>query len=172
MLDTGLGLLEPACGNGNISNVLQRLGFDVYEQDLYGDYVQTHQDYLTTTDPEHCCQISNPPYGNMKYLFLKKAFEANRPFAYLLSMDIFTTVMGSEMFEKYPLRIYAFRRNIKFDHDGQESKFANMAWFIGNWGVKRQFVELYYIDSLDPKEDERLHNFDAILQDINIWRAI
>ena len=153
----GLPILEPACGDGRISKVLKDMGYAVIEQDLYSNYVSQHIDYLTSTDPAHCFLITNPPYI-LKFLFLKKAFESGIPFAMLLPFTCFTTVMGSELFEKYSLKIYAFRRCLNFTHDGQESVFHDMAWLVGNVGEKRPFFELYYIDHLDKKLDQDLAN--------------
>lgn len=148
-------IFEPACGDGRISKVLKHMGYAVIEQDLYSDYVSVHIDYLTSTDPAHCFLITNPPFI-LKFLFLKKAFESGIPFAMLLPITCFTTVLGSELFEKYSLKVYAFRRCVQFTHDGQESGFTDMAWFVGNIGEKKPFFELYYIDNLDKKLDNIL----------------
>ena len=86
----------------------------------------------------------------------------------LLPFTCLGTVIGSEMFDHYPLVVLLFRRNIMFEHDGKKTAFANMAWFIGNVQGKTEdgFIKVRYIDDLEPDnfEDE---SFSIIGQDVD-----
>ena len=161
-----LPIFEPACGVGHISKVCREFGFTVIKQDLYSDYVSEHIDYLNSDDPLYGFLITNPPYGDEKFKFLLKAFRSGLPFAMLVSMSCLGTIRGSDMFNRYPLMIFMFRRAIKFDHDGRPAIFTNMAWFVGNVRGRTEdgFMLMRYIEdySIEITQDESdivsLHN--------------
>ena len=165
-VDTGLPLFEPACGMGHISNVLQNnpfFQFSVIVQDLFTSFVTEHLDYLKTADPSYSFLITNPPFC-LKYEFLEKAFLSGKPFAMLLPIACYFTVRGSALFEKYPLAIFAFRRNVVFEHNGRKTAYNGMAWFVGNMGDKQDFATIRYIDTLDLNEGDD-ESFSTIGQD-------
>ena len=169
-IETGLPVFEPACGMGNISNVLREnpfYKFNVVVQDLYTSFVTEHKDYLTTLDPLYSFLITNPPFC-LKFEFLEKAFLSERPFAMILPILCYFTVRGSALFEKYPLAIFAFRRNVVFEHNGRKTAYSGMAWFVGNLGEKKDFATIQYIDALDLNEGDD-ESFSTIGQDdINV----
>jgi len=165
-VETGLPIFEPSCGMGHISNVLQNnpfFQFSVVVQDLFTSFVTEHKDYLSTADPLYSFLITNPPFC-LKYEFLLKAFQSGKPFAMLLPLLCYTTVKGSKLFENYPLAIFAFRRNVVFEHEGRKTAYSGMAWFVGNMGPQKDYVRIQYIDNLDPTDDSD-DSFSTVGQD-------
>ena len=160
-------MFKQACGIGHISNVIKGYNYEVIEQDLYTDYVPHHIDYLASEDPEYSFLITNPPYA-LKYQFLKKAFESNKPFAMLLPATCFFTVIGSKMFEQNRLVIFAFRRAINFIHNDKPTTFTDMAWFVGNLFPKLdEGIIFTYIDEFEAnKEDE--DSFSIFHEDVEV----
>ncbi len=126
--------------------------FPVIEEDKFSSYVQVKKDYLTSIDPSYSFLITHPPLPN-KYLFLEKAFKSGKPFAMLLPILTMSTIVGSRLFEAYPLVILAFRRNVVFEINERTTHF-HMAWFCGNMGEKSTFFNMAYIDSVDETDDE------------------
>ena len=69
------------------------------------------------------------------------------------------------MFENYQLRIYAFRRNVKFItnvEQGTTSAFGCMAWFVGNVGAKEDFIAVKYIDNEDIHNENHVNDDDIM----------
>jgi len=100
----------------------------------------------------------------LKFEFLEKAFLSGKPFAMLLPFACYFTDRGSALFERYPLAIFAFRRNVVFEHEGKRSAYTGMAWFVGNIGELQDHATIRYIDSLNPEEDED-DSFSTVGQD-------
>lgn len=166
-IETGLPIFEPACGMGHISEVFRDnpyFQFDVIVQDLYTSFVTEHKDYLSTLDPLYSFLITNPPFC-LKFEFLEKAFLSGKPFAMLLPIACYFTVRGSALFEEFPLAIFAFRRDVVFEHNGEKIAYNGMAWFVGNLGDKVDYATIRYIDSLDKKQDDDDESFSTVGQD-------
>lgn len=75
-------VLEPACGEGHVSEVLIENGFDTYSSDLIDrGYGQSGVDFLKRKLLPHDVKaiITNPPYGAMAEKFVKKALELTKP---------------------------------------------------------------------------------------------
>lgn len=71
---------EPACGEGHLSKVLIKRGFDVYSSDLiYRGFSSNLLDFLTATECHGDTIITNPPYGKLAEQFIRKAAELMRP---------------------------------------------------------------------------------------------
>lgn len=71
------------------------------------------------------------------------------------------------MFEKYPLAIFGFRRNVVFDHNGRKTAYNGMAWFVGNLSVKESYARLQYVDSLELTDGDD-ESFSTIGQDTEV----
>ena len=66
---------EPACGEGNLSEVLKEHGYNVYSTDLINrGYADEHFDFLKSNNQWFGDIITNPPF---KYAteFIKKSLE-------------------------------------------------------------------------------------------------
>ena len=160
-----LSILEPFCGTGQISRVLRSRGYKVVEQDPYSDFVSIKTDYLATNDPVDCAfTFSFPPDFNI-FLILRKAFEKRKPFAFFIHHSYLTTPEGAELFEKYPLTVFAFRRGVKFvKPDRTTSVITGMAWFVGNLGNRHEYIEFRYLDKALVTDEE---TFSIVGQDID-----
>src|SRR4030042_7036229 len=76
---------ECACGKGNLVNGLKEEGFNVIGTDLYYDYGnEPFRNFLDDTPSKMFdCIITNPPFS-LKDKFLERAYELEKPFAFLL----------------------------------------------------------------------------------------
>jgi hypothetical protein len=84
-------IIEPACGAGNISSVLEDNGFGVSSFDLDPAYSKGIQNnFLDHTidlyDYSRTAIVTNPPYS-LKKQFYKKCLEYQVPFALLIPAD-------------------------------------------------------------------------------------
>jgi hypothetical protein len=145
----GLPVFDPASGFGTIHQVLYDwANIPVIEQDKFGP---EPKDYLTTMDPRYSFLITHAPTW-LKFAFLEKAFLSGKPFAILLPILSLATVTASLLFERYPMTIYLFRRNVLLNIDGERKPY-HMAWYVGNLGEKEEFTKLFYIDSVDIEDE-------------------
>lgn len=134
---------EPACGEGNLSEVLKEKGYNVYSTDLinrgYGD---DHFDFLKTNNKWFGDIITNPPF---KYTteFVTKSLESVEPgkkVAMFLKLNYLTGVKRyNEIYSKFPpQRIYAFVHRIACsknnDKDGFKHGAMDYAWFVWEKG--------------------------------------
>lgn len=146
---------EPACGNGNISKVLEKHFTNVYSSDLYDrGYGEPGRDFLKTGLPGGTqLIITNPPYSlidefilhaldilpsngayiallNINYLAGKKRWQTIYRHGYLKDVYVYTH------------RIHCYKNNEPTGH----SSPVNYAWFVFskiNAGViERPFVNV------------------------------
>ncbi|MDG4903182.1 SAM-dependent methyltransferase [Mesorhizobium sp. WSM4962] len=151
-------VLEPACGRGAISRMLEDAGYDVELADLvdYGTAtkdgeLQRVEDFLqsapTADDPDRPDIVTNPPYGAALNAFVAHALKRHRPrrMALLLNLNFLCGFDDADrnfaMDEAPPARIYVFKRRLPMMHrdgwDGPEaSSRMNTAWFI--WELRSQ----------------------------------
>lgn len=105
---------EPACGQGAISKVLERSGYQVVSTDLadYG-YGKSDVDFLKTVFPRAKHIVTNPPYGRgLGDRFVRKALEhtsrTGGKVAMLLNLASLCHPVRHESFvRRPPARIYA-----------------------------------------------------------------
>ena len=107
---------------------------------------------LPEEDPEYSVLITNPPF-KYKYQFLEKAFKSGKPFAMILLITCLCTVVGSALFEHYPLSVFSFCKQVPFDHDGTLPMFKDIAWFVDNLFPKHgDFIPFSYIDNIESDD--------------------
>ncbi|WP_292163263.1 SAM-dependent methyltransferase [Mesorhizobium sp.] len=151
-------VLEPACGKGAISRMLEDAGYEVELADLvdYGTAtkdgeVQRVEDFCasasTAEDPGRPDICTNPPYGAALNAFVAHALRAHRPrrMALLLNLNFMCGFDDEDrnyaMDEAPPSRILVFKRRLPMMHrDGwtgpEASSRMNTAWFI--WELRPQ----------------------------------
>jgi|SRR5690348_17160027 len=56
-------LWEPCCGDGAISEVLRKVGYDVVSDDIVDYGYGGVQDFFEVDDPAHRCIVTNPPFN-------------------------------------------------------------------------------------------------------------
>lgn len=136
---------EPACGEGHLSQVLKRLGYDVHSTDLIDrGYGTGGVDFLQYSGKWGGDIITNPPY---KYAleFVEKALsiisEGHRV-AMFLKIQFLEGVSRHEFFKKNPPKmIYVSTRRLRCAMNGDFEKYSKSnaityAWFIWEKGFK------------------------------------
>lgn len=125
---------ECAYGNGALANHLKRRGFNV---------IGGGEDFLQ--NKRECdVIITNPPYSN-KERFLKRAYELNKPFAFLMPLTALEGKKRGELYKKYGIQLIIPNCRIDFitPKNGKSSWFAT-AWFTHGLDLPKDllFVEL------------------------------
>lgn len=134
---------EPACGEGNLSEVLKEKGFNVYSTDLIDrGYQDEQKDFLNSSDRWFGDIITNPPF---KYTieFVQKALESvdtGKKVAMFLKLNYICGVKRyNEIYSKFPpQRIYAFVHRVACSKNNQKDGFKGNAmdygWFVWEKG--------------------------------------
>jgi len=153
-------VLEPACGRGAISRMLEAFHYSVVLADI-NDYgtadsngeLQAVQDFLASQPPEAGSYdiVTNPPYGDILNAFVAYALRVYKPrkMALLLNLNFLCGFADDDrnfvMDDCPPARVYVFKRRLPMMHrDGWDGNKAssrmNTAWFVwerdeaGNYG--------------------------------------
>lgn len=146
-----LNILEPACGGGHISEVLNAHGYevisaDIVQRDYKGqDYTA---DFLKDRHIWYGDIITNPPY---KYAaeFVEHALEVienGHKIAMFLKLTFLEGEKRRELFQQNPpCRIYVFTKRVNCALNGEEKLFnagsaVCYAWFIWQKGSKEKPV--------------------------------
>ena len=135
---------ECACGQGHLSEVLKKQGYDVLSTDLiergYEDYTL---DFLTYNGGWKGDIVTNPPYRKAKEFTLKAldtVAEGNKV-AMFLKITFLESKGRQELFEKHPPRyVYISRARLSCVRNGEFNKYPTSAvayaWFIWEKGYK------------------------------------
>lgn len=134
---------EPACGEGNLSEVLKHHGYNVLSTDLIdrGYQDQVH-DFLTTEYKFNGDIITNPPFKHTTE-FIKNALEAipmgNKVAMYLKINYLSGRKRYKEIYSKFPpYRVYVFSGRLACSKnnnpDGFKHGAMDYAWFIWEKG--------------------------------------
>lgn len=134
-------IIEPACGDGAISKVLEKAGHIVFSSDLYDyGYGKVGKDFLSGDweGSEYFDLITNPPF-KLAEKFLKRAMELRvRKFAYLLKLAFLEGQKRSYLLEKSPLKsVWVFRNRIQMMRENETPRSSGMiafAWFVWEIG--------------------------------------
>jgi hypothetical protein len=134
---------EPACGNGQMSDILAlATGIPVRSTDLFDrGYGDTGVDFLATED-RAVNIITNPPYHIAEKFILKAIEQADFKVA-MLMRHVFCE--GQGRYERLystlqPTRIWCFSERITFYADGKQtggSGTTAYAWFVWEKGKRR-----------------------------------
>lgn len=134
---------EPACGEGNLSEVLKEKGYNVYSTDLINrGYLDDQMDFLKSNNKWFGDIITNPPF---KYTieFVQKALESieseNKVAMFLKLNYICGVKRYNEIYSKFPpQRIYVFVHRVACSKNNQKDGFKanamDYAWFIWEKG--------------------------------------
>jgi methylase of polypeptide subunit release factors len=134
---------EPACGKGDISEILKGYGYDVKSSDInnYG-YGEINKDFLNTdglfSNNYKTVDniITNPPFNLALEFILQSKMYADKKIAMFLKTSFLEGVKRYGMFKdkKFPLKcIYQFSKRISFGKSEGTHKNGGMiafAWFI------------------------------------------
>ena len=134
---------EPACGEGNLSEVLKENGYNVYSTDLIDrGYGEDHYNFLESNLKFNGDIITNPPF---KYAteFVKKSLESvelgNKVAMFMKLNYICGVKRYNEIYSTLPpQRIYAFIKRINCaknnDFKGCGNSAIDYAWFVWEKG--------------------------------------
>jgi hypothetical protein len=128
-------ILEPACGDGAMSEVLAEVGHNVVSRDLYDrGYGEAGHDYLATQDRFQNV-ITNPPYNSAEGFVAAGLRVAERKFALLLRLAFLEGAnRANTIFHTAPpSRVWVFSERITFYPKGvvvAGSGTTAYAWFV------------------------------------------
>ena len=123
-LDKDWKIWECAWGNGDMAKHFGDAGFIVLGSQ--GD------DFFWTSKP---CDviITNPPYSK-KYEFLERAYELEKPFAFLLPLTALEGKARGELYRKYGIQLIIPNKRINFIMPNKQGgSWFQVAWFT--WGL-------------------------------------
>lgn len=130
---------EPACGEGHLSEQLQKYDYKVFSTDLINrGYGKTPLNFLDATSPFNGDIITNPPYKYGKE-FVEKAIELTQnKVAMFLKIQFLESQKRRELFDKYPPKyIYVSSKRLlcakNADFDGMikgGGSAVAYAWFV------------------------------------------
>lgn len=144
-LDKTKTILEPCCGKGHISRILEKNGFKVISNDLiYRGYGSGGIDFLLDKRVNNDINIvTNPPY-KFAQQFVEKSMEFVKEGNYVIMFLKLTFLEGGkryEMFKKYPPKfIYVFSDRVNsslggdFEKDSEQGGAVCYAWYIWEKG--------------------------------------
>lgn len=136
---------ECACGEGNLSEVLKKNGYNVWSSDLiHRGYGEDTIDFLKYNETFDGDIITNPPYKFARE-FVEHAIEiipSGNRVAMLLKLQFLETKKRRELFNKYPPRfVYVSTnricccKNNDFSPEQRKNNSAQAyAWFIWEKG--------------------------------------
>lgn len=137
-------ILEPAAGQGHLSQIMELYGHQVISTDLVDrGYGVGGIDFLTDNvydSLSYDAVITNPPFKHATQ-FVEKALKIAPLVCMLLRLAFVESERRDKFFEKYPPRYVAvFRRRVRTSKDGLfpegESSAVCHAWFIWERGYK------------------------------------
>lgn len=145
-LDKSIPILEPCCGKGHISKILEYNGFKVVSNDLiYRGYGNGGIDFLEQNTTNYCKYniITNPPYKYAQQ-FVEKSMETIKTGNYVIMFLKLTFLEGGkryELFKKYPPKcIYIFSDRVNsslggdFEKDNEIGGAVCYAWYVWQKG--------------------------------------
>jgi hypothetical protein len=129
-------------GSSMITKVLEKHGNKVISSHIKDDI------NFLTYEPnfEYDCIITNPPYS-LKTEFLKRAYELNKPFCFLLPITALEGKARGALYRKYnELEILVFDGRVEF-YEGKNKIYFNTSWFCRNVLPK----QLIFTELIKPK---------------------
>lgn len=132
-------ILEPCCGNGAISKVLEKNDYYVISKDLYDwGYGSTGIDFLEDQIIDVNAVITNPPF-KLSVEFTKKSLDCtkakNGKVAILNRLQWLESAKRKPLFDQYLSKVFVFSKRIprfnRFDYEGKQgTSLLCFAWFI------------------------------------------
>ena len=137
-------ILEPCCGEGHISEVLKRGGYNVTSRDLINRGYGEQADFLDMANTEWNGDIiTNPPYALAKE-FVEKAIRIiprGNKVAMFLKLTFLEGKQRRELFRIFPpIRVWVSSSRLACAMNGDFEKYSGSAtayaWFIWEKGFK------------------------------------
>lgn len=142
----GNSVLEPCCGNGAISKILEQYKYKVISKDLYDwGYGETGKDFLKEPIIDVDAIVTNPPF-KLSVEFTERALKCTNlnqgKVAILNRIQWLEGIKRNKLFKNNPLaKVLVFSRRIprfnRFDFVGKQgTSLLCFAWFIFDWKWK------------------------------------
>jgi len=137
-------ILEPCCGRGDISKVLEKFGYEVVSMDLIDrGYGTGGIDFLKVNKKWDGSIITNPPYS-LAQSFVEKSLEIipkGKKVAMFLKLTFLEGKKRKELFkENPPIRIWVSSSRLTCAKNGDFEKYPSSAvaycWYIWEKGYK------------------------------------
>lgn len=134
---------EPACGEGNLSEVLKEYGYEVFSTDLIDRCYQDKQmDFLKDSYQFNGDIITNPPFKYTNEFIIKALAsipEGNKVAMFLQLKYLSGKKRFKEIYSKYPpSKVYVFTTRICCSKNNTPEGFKgdamNYAWFVWEKG--------------------------------------
>jgi hypothetical protein len=136
---------ECAWGNGNLYNFLEEAGFNVLGTDINGEYGHNLNFLTNIMSFPFDCIVTNPPYS-LKNEFLARAYELNKPFAFLMPLTALEGKKRGLLYKKFGIELIIPNKRINFVTPSGKGSGAwfQVAWFCWKLNLPYQlnFVEL------------------------------
>lgn len=126
---------EPACGDGEMSEVLQRKGNRVFSSDLYDrSFGEVGVDFLESNE-QFDNVVTNPPYNSAESFIHHARKVTRKKFAFLLRLAFLEGANRQRtIFSDFPpTRVWVFSERITFYPKGADRKGSGTtayAWFV------------------------------------------
>lgn len=139
----GKNILEPCCGTGHISKVLEKHGYNVTSRDLIDRGYGEVSDYLTNNEKWEGDIITNPPYSKALE-FVKHSLDiisSGHKVAMFLKLTFLEGKKRAEFFKNCPPRtVYISSSRLKCAMNGDFNSIGSSAtayaWFVWEKGYK------------------------------------
>jgi hypothetical protein len=153
---------ECASGEGLLSGFLSAAGYGVVESDILRGF-NFLTDNLISLDKIDCI-VTNPP-SSLKYKFLQRCYELEKPFALLMPVDVLGSATAQKLFSSYlngGVILLSKRVNFKMPNkgwSGSGSQFP-VAWFTYKMGIGSpesygvEFYDYQWLTSIVRKDFE------------------
>ena len=134
---------EPACGEGNLSEVLKNHGYNVYSTDLIDrGYQDELMDFLNSNNKWFGDIITNPPFKYASEFIIKSlaSVEVGSKVAMFMKLDYLSGKKRfNEIYSKYPpSKVYVFTGRVACSKNNTPEGFKggamSYAWFIWEKG--------------------------------------
>lgn len=115
---------EPtAIKESKIVSVLSNAGYKVI-----GSHIENGKNFFTYEPDEYDMIITNPPYS-MKDDFLKRVFDLDKPFMFLLPLTALEGQKRSRMFSKHKIQLLIPDKRFNFQPDKKSGIWFQTSWF-------------------------------------------
>lgn len=128
---------EPAAGNGNISDFLQRNDKFVQSTDILRG-----ENFFEIDPGGWECIVTNPPYS-IKYKWIERCYNLEKPFALLMPLETLGAATAQKMFEKYSMELIVLDKRVNFimpnKGNAGTAQFP-VAWFTHGLNIGKQIT--------------------------------
>lgn len=128
---------EPACGDGAMSKVIERYGYQCKSTDLINrGYGEGDIDFLRCTYMTENI-VTNPPF-KLANKFIHHALEhASKKVAFLMRLNVLESKGRKKLFTQYPFaRLYVHSERIPFQAKTGSSNAIAFAWYVWDFSYK------------------------------------